>query len=189
MEACRGSPLLEAWAGLLARAEAGVCHMLELADHCVPLPAAWCSPAAWLLLAAALVFAAAALVAAGWRLAQHLSAHDGGRMVAAAAAALKELRKAMPQEHPPQRHTFASVPSGATASDPLAPLMCAVCLGGVSTAAGSLAPALQCCAACGLLIHDGCARKAGKTCRPLCLASPQLPHFWQAHGTVLDEVG
>ena len=178
------SPLLARWAGLVATA----CHFLELDCHA----AATCDGALLhLSLAAALVLLAAAAGAAVWRWLAAAQARDGARMVAVAAAALKELRKAAPQQYPSERHAFSAAADGELTLDPLQPLLCAVCLGELNAAAGGLVPSAQACAACGTLAHDGCARRAGKTCRPLCCAAEcgRQPHFWQARGTVLDEVG
>lgn len=187
----RQSPLLAAWAALLARVAAACCHLLELDCQLRP-PEEQCATAAWVLsLGVALLAAAFLLGSAATGLLRWLTQRDGSRMIVVAAEVLAELRKVQPLDYPSQRHLFASAPAGAVAADPLAPLLCAVCQTGIS--GGGAAPhaaSLRCCMSCGLLTHDGCARRAGKSCRPLCCAAERQPHFWQAHGTVLEpEVG
>lgn len=129
--------------------------------------------------------------AAAWRWLAAAQARDGARMVAVSATVLKELRKAAPQQYPSERHMFTAAAEGSLPADPLQPLLCAVCLGDLSPAGGGPAPSAQACAACGTLTHDGCVRRAGKTCRPLCCGADhsRQQHFWQAWGTVLEEVG
>lgn len=188
---CLRSPLLRAWAGAVAWAASFLCHLLEWEADCSRPPPDGCGDTAWLQLslAFALLVAAASVAALLWHAALRWSAGDGARAVAVAAEVLTELRRAAPAQYPSQRHMFASLPANSAPSDPLAPLFCAVCHGGVGGGSGGgLAATLQCCSACGLVAHDSCARRAGKTCTPLCCSAPRLPHFWQARGTALEEV-
>lgn len=193
---CQHFPLLVAWAHALARLELWWCHAQEHEECGDPaaIADAWCaSPGAALRLRLSLAVAALLLAAAAaalfWRLVRVGLGSQSERAVAAAIAALKEMRKAeaAAAEGPPARHMFTRLPADDVPVDPLNPLLCSVCGCGIGPGAGGLPAALQCCAACGLVVHDGCARRAGKTCRPLCCAGPRLPHFWQAKGTVLEE--
>lgn len=179
------SPVLAAWAHLVTWAGNTGCQLLEL-DCRMPPPHEHCATSTWLLsLAAALLLAAAALGSALNGLLQWLTQRDGARMAVVAAQVLKELRKAAPQEYPSEPHSFAPLPPGA-AADPLAPLLCSVCLKGISGGSGAPAASLQCCVLCGTAVHDRCARRASRVCRPLCCSAQRQPHFWQAHGTVLE---
>ena len=45
---------------------------------------------------------------------------------------------------------------------------------------------VQCCEACGQLVHEGCARSAKPDCRPAAVNCDKLLHMWQASGTVYE---
>jgi hypothetical protein len=185
-QALTQSPLLALWAEFLNWITASGCQLLELDCQTPQKPAEQCSVAWWVTtLAAALLIAALLVGSVVTRLLHWISQRDGSRMIVVAAQVLRELRQAVPAEYPSQHHQFTSPPPATVASDPLAPLLCAVCHKSI-TSVGPASASLKACAACGMLTHDSCARRAGKTCRPLCCAADHQPHSWQAHGTVLE---
>src|SRR5689334_13481330 len=151
---CHAPPLLSAWVAFVARLTAGVCQLLELdSDHC---PLAWlagaqpgalhrigsmasCLHPGWLAsLSLTLLLAALATALSARRLLRWLSLREGGRMTAAAAAVVRELRKVQPAAYPAVRHMFGPAPGREQlGADALSLMLCAVCHGGAAHAAGA----------------------------------------------------
>jgi len=107
----------------------------------------------------------------------------GSRIARVAASTLRQLRAAQPEYHPPTRHVWCSGEDVDTSSSPL---LCVACCGHIAPLTPS--QALNSCAACGVVAHDGCLRHVGDSCRPSCtpVGMPQH-HFWQVAGTERHE--
>ena len=105
----------------------------------------------------------------------------GSRVGRVAASTLRQLRAALPDAHPRTRHAWCPAGEG----DASAPLLCVACVGHIRP----LTPtdALQKCAACGVVAHDGCLRHVGDTCCPLSTPGAHPQHFWLVAGTSLEE--
>ena len=106
----------------------------------------------------------------------------GSRIARVAASTLRQLRAAQPEYHPPTRHVWCSGEDVDTSSSPL---LCVACCRHIAPLTPS--QALNSCAACGVVAHDGCLRHVGDTCRPSCTPAGTQHHFWQVAGTERQE--
>jgi hypothetical protein len=106
----------------------------------------------------------------------------GSRIARVAASTLRQLRAAQPEYHPPTRHVWCSGEDVDTSSSPL---LCVACCRHIAPLTPS--QALNSCAACGVVAHDGCLRHVGDTCRPSCTPGGTQHHFWQVAGTERQE--
>ena len=97
----------------------------------------------------------------------------GSAAAAQAAAAAARWREARPEAHPPTPHALARGPPLA------APALCRVCAGPVARRGAPTG-----CAACGIVVHDGCARRLAPDCKPAAGVAPVAGgcHHWRPAG-------
>jgi hypothetical protein len=112
-----------------------------------------------------------------WRLVRR-----GSRIARVAASTLRALRAARPSFHAPTRHVWVS---GEELDVAASPLLCVACCGHIAPL--TPAQALNCCAACGAVAHDGCLRHVGDTCRPAAAPPGPQQHFFMVAGTGRQE--
>ncbi|KAK9785856.1 hypothetical protein WJX73_007544 [Symbiochloris irregularis] len=111
----------------------------------------------------------------------------GSTHVAQATLAAAELRKSSPELFPSVPHSWYRLQKVQLRT----PLLCAVCHGQLEPEA--FLQKVDSCEVCGVIAHEGCARKVPDDCRPVAEIGEDIVHQWRPAGAVLqdkeDELG